>query len=1040
MNFTKRLLLLTSLLFAFMSPNLNGQSTTDFEPALYESLEWRCVGPFRGGRSCAVTGVPGKPNLFYFGGTGGGVWKTIDGGQTWENISDGYFGGSVGAIAVSTYDPNVIYVGGGEKTVRGNVSYGYGVWKSVDGGKTWEQKGLEDSRHVGRIRIHPRNPDIAYAAVMGDLYKSTEERGVYRTMDGGDTWERVLFANADAGAVDLILDPANPRVVYASTWKIRRTPYSLESGGEGSALWKSTDSGTSWENLTEKEGFPDGPLGIIGIAVSPVNPDRLWALVEAKNGGVIRSEDGGETWARINESRSLRQRAWYYTRIYADTKDEDVVYVMNVRYHKSKDGGKTFKPYAAPHGDHHDLWVAPEDPNRMIIGDDGGAQVTFDGGDNWTTYHNQPTAQFYRVTTDNDFPYRIYAAQQDNSTIRIRHRTNGSSIGEQDWESTAGGESAHLAPSPLDNDVVFGGSYGGFLTMKNHRTGERRAVNVWPDNPMGYGAEGMKYRFQWNFPLFFSPHNPEKLYAASNHLHVSTNGGESWEVISPDLTLNDSTKLGPSGGPITKDNTGVEYYCTIFAAMESPYEKDLIWTGSDDGLVHLSRDGGANWENITPKDFPEWLMVNSIDPDPFNAGGAYIAGTRYKLGDYAPYLYHVTDYGKSWRKITSGIDKEHFTRVLRADPDRKGLLYAGTESGMYLSFDNGDTWSPFQLNLPLVPVTDLTIKEKNLIAATQGRSLWMIDDLTPLHQLKADMDTTSAQLFRPVDSYLMDGAQRKNLKRAGTNHPGGVTIHYFLPEEVVSDSQQIALAFYEESGKHIRTFSTDAKEKADKLEVEAGGNTFNWNLQYPKAKEVKGMILWWAGLSGPKAVPGYYNVKLMTPKDTLEQSWVLKKDPRISSTVGDLQARFDFMQSINKKVSEAHQAITDIRAVREQMQPFMKRWKGDDEYKDLLGQAEAIDSVMTEVETALYQTKNRSRQDPLNFPIKLTNKLAHINALVGSGHFPPTEQDRAVKATLEKQINEQLVRFYALKETDIPAFNAAVKAKAVDVILLKEKE
>ena len=1040
MNLTKRLLLLTSLLFAFLSPNLNGQSTADFKPALYESLEWRCVGPFRGGRSCAVTGVPGKPNLFYFGGTGGGVWKTIDGGQTWENISDGYFGGSVGAIAVSTYDPNVIYVGGGEKTVRGNVSYGYGVWKSVDGGKTWEQKGLEDSRHIGRIRIHPRNPDIAYAAVMGDLYKSTEERGVYRTMDGGDTWERVLFANADAGAVDLILDPANPRVVYASTWKIRRTPYSLESGGEGSALWKSTDSGTSWENLTEKEGFPDGPLGIIGIAVSPVNPDRVWALVEAKNGGVIRSEDGGETWARINESRSLRQRAWYYTRIYADTKDEDVVYVMNVRYHKSKDGGKTFKPYAAPHGDHHDLWVAPEDPNRMIIGDDGGAQVTFDGGDNWTTYHNQPTAQFYRVTTDNDFPYRIYAAQQDNSTIRIRHRTNGSSIGEQDWESTAGGESAHLAPSPLDNDVVFGGSYGGFLTMKNHRTGERRAVNVWPDNPMGYGAEGMKYRFQWNFPLFFSPHNPEKLYAASNHLHVSTNGGESWEVISPDLTLNDSTKLGPSGGPITKDNTGVEYYCTIFAAMESPYEQDLIWTGSDDGLVHLSRDGGDNWENITPKDFPEWLMVNSIDPDPFNAGGAYIAGTRYKLGDYAPYLYHVTDYGKSWRKITSGIDKEHFTRVLRADPDRKGLLYAGTESGMYLSFDNGDTWSPFQLNLPLVPVTDLTIKEKNLIAATQGRSLWMIDDLTPLHQLKADMDTTSAQLFRPVDSYLMDGVQRKNLKRAGTNHPGGVTIHYFLPEEVVSDSQQIALAFYEESGKHIRTFSTDAKEKADKLEVEAGGNTFNWNLQYPKAKEVKGMILWWAGLSGPKAVPGYYNVKLMTPKDTLEQSWVLKKDPRISSTVGDLQARFDFMQSINEKVSEAHQAITDIRAVREQMQPFMKRWKGDDEYKDLLGQAEAIDSVMTEVETALYQTKNRSRQDPLNFPIKLTNKLAHINALVGSGHFPPTEQDRAVKATLEKQINEQLVRFYALKETDIPAFNAAVKAKAVDVILLKEKE
>lgn len=1040
MNYLKALLLLAVLLLPALSSELCAQSTSNFAPELYDGLEWRNIGPFRGGRSCAVTGVPGQPNLFYFGSTGGGVWKTKDGGQTWENISDGFFGGSVGAVAVSTYDPNVIYVGGGEKTVRGNVSFGYGIWKSGDGGKTWEQKGLKNSRHIGRIRIHPRNPDIAYAAVMGDLFKSSEERGVYRTTDGGDTWERILFANADAGAVDLLLDPANPRVVYASTWRIRRTPYSLESGGEGSALWKSTDSGTTWENLSEKEGFPEGPLGIIGVAVSPVNAERVWALVEAKDGGVLRSEDGGETWSRINDSRSLRQRAWYYTRIYADPKDEDVVYVMNVRYHKSKDGGRTFKAYAAPHGDHHDLWIAPEDPDRMIIGDDGGAQVTFDGGENWTTYHNQPTAQFYRITTDNDFPYRIYAAQQDNSTIRILHRTDGSSIGESDWESTAGGESAHIAVDPTDNEIVFGGSYGGYLTMKNHRTGERRAVNVWPDNPMGYGAEGMKYRFQWNFPLFFSPHNPEKLYAASNHLHVSTNGGQSWAVISPDLTRNDSTKLGPSGGPITKDNTGVEYYCTIFAATESPYERGLIWTGSDDGLVHLSRDGGENWDNITPGDFPEWLMVNSIDPDPFNPGAAFIAGTRYKLGDYQPYLYHVTDYGNNWRLIVDGIDEEHFTRVVRADPDREGLLYAGTESGMYLSFDNGGSWAPFQLNLPIVPITDLAVKEQNLIAATQGRSLWMIDDLTPLHQLRSDMDTATAHLFQPIDSYLMDGGQRKNLKTAGTNHPGGVMVYFFLPETVVTDSQTVALAFYEESGKHIRTFSTDAKDKEDKLEVEAGANTFNWDLRYPKAKEVEGMILWWAGLSGPEAVPGYYTVRLMTPQDTLEQPWQLKKDPRISSTISDLQARFDFMQSVNEKVSEAHQAITDIREVRKQMQPFMQRWKGQEEYKGLLMEAEAIDSVMTEVETALYQTKNRSRQDPLNFPIKLTNKLAHINALVGSGSFPPTEQDRQVKETLARQIDEQLDRFYALREKAIPAFNKAVKARAVDVIMLKESD
>ncbi|MCB0585059.1 MAG: glycosyl hydrolase, partial [Phaeodactylibacter sp.] len=684
--------------------------TTKYAQRLYDAIQWRNIGPYRGGRSCAVTGVPGKPNLFYFGSTGGGVWRTKDGGQTWENISDGYFGGSIGAIAVSEYDNNVIYAGGGEKTVRGNVSFGYGVWKSLDAGKTWEQVGLRQSRHISRIRIHPRDPNLVYAAVMGDLYQSSEERGVYRSRDGGKTWERILFANADAGAVDLILAPGNSRILFASTWRVRRTPFSLESGGEGSTLWRSTDGGDTWEDLSKKEGFPKGLKGIIGVAVSPVNSEKIWAIIEAEDGGVFRSDDGGEKWTKANSDRSLRQRAWYYSRIYADPQDEEVVYVMNVRYHKSTDGGKTFKPYVAPHGDHHDLWIAPEDNQRMIIGDDGGAQISFDGGENWSTYHNQPTAQFYRITTDNHFPYRIYSAQQDNSTIRILHRTESNIISERDWEPTAGGESAHLAVDPEDDDIVYGGSYGGFLTRLNHRTGEQQAINVWPDNPMGHGAEGMKYRFQWNFPIFFSPHHPDKLYAASNHLHVSYNGGQSWELISPDLTRNDSTRLGPSGGPITKDNTGVEYYCTIFAAMESPYEEGLLWVGSDDGLIHLSRDAGRNWENVTPSTMPEWMMINSIEPDPFTKGGAYIAGTRYKMGDYRPYLYKTKDYGKSWQLITNGIEKEHFTRVVRADPKQKGLLYAGTESGMYISFDDGASWSEFQLNLPVVPVTDLAVK------------------------------------------------------------------------------------------------------------------------------------------------------------------------------------------------------------------------------------------------------------------------------------------------------------------------------------------
>jgi photosystem II stability/assembly factor-like uncharacterized protein len=566
----------------------NQQSLT-FDEKLHEAVSYRHIGPYRGGRSAAVAGVPGKPNLFYMGATGGGVWRTTDGGQTWESISDGYFGGSIGAVAVSEANNNVIYVGGGEKTVRGNVSYGYGMWKSLDAGKTWEELGLANSRHISRIRIHPQNPDVVFVAVMGDLFKDTEERGVYKSIDGGKTWKRVLFTNAGAGAVDLIMEPGNPRVLYATTWQIRRTPYSLESGGPGSKMFKSTDGGETWKDITSNPGLPKGVWGISGITVSPVNPDRLWAIIENDNGGVYRSDNGGDSWTFMNGDRSLRQRAWYYTRLYADTKDVNKVYVLNVAYHTSTDGGRTFSSRNAPHGDHHDLWIAPEDNNRMIIADDGGAQISFDGGNNWSTYMNQPTAQFYRVTTDDVFPYRIYVAQQDNSTLRIRHRNDGGGISERDWESSAGGESGWLAPDPKNNDIVYGGSYGGLLTRLDHSTGQERVVNVWPDNPMGHGAEGMKYRFQWNFPIIFSKHNPNKLITTSNHVHISTNEGQSWQLISPDLTRNDPSKLGPSGGPITKDNTSVEYYSTLFAIAESNFSENVMWVGSDDGLIHLTR-------------------------------------------------------------------------------------------------------------------------------------------------------------------------------------------------------------------------------------------------------------------------------------------------------------------------------------------------------------------------------------------------------------------------------------------------------------------
>lgn len=1011
-------------------PNLAAQQIAEDH---YSSLEWRSIGPYRGGRSAAVTGVPGKPNLYYFGAAGGGVWRTTDGGQTWANISDGSFGGSVGAVAVSEADPNVIYVGGGEVTVRGNVSYGYGVHKSVDAGKNWEHIGLPNSRHIPRIRIHPKNPDLVYAAVLGDLFKPSAERGVYRSKDGGQNWEKILFANEDAGAVDLLLDPNNPRILYASTWRIRRTPYSLESGGEGSALWKSTDGGDTWTNISTNKGLPGGDWGISGVAVSPVNSNRVWAIIENDKGGVYRSEDGGENWRKVNDSRALRQRAWYYSRIYADTQDEDIVYVMNVRYHKSTDGGASFKAYNAPHGDHHDMWIAPEDNQRMVIADDGGAQTSFDAGENWSTYYNQPTAQFYRVTTDNHFPYRIYGAQQDNSTLRVLHRTDGRSIGERDWEPTAGGESAHIAVDPLDNDVVYGGSYGGYLTRFNHRTKQEQAINVWPDNPMGYGAEGMKYRFQWNFPIFFSPHNPKRLYAASNHLHVTEDGGKSWEIISPDLTRNDASKLGSSGGPITQDNTSVEYYCTVFAAAESHHEEGVIWAGSDDGLLHITRDGGKNWSNVTPKGMPEWMMFNSLEIDPFRKGGAYVAGTRYKLGDYTPYLYHTSDYGATWKLITKGIDKLHFTRVLRADPERDGLLYAGTESGMYISFDNGAAWQPFQMNLPMVPITDLALKNNNLIAATQGRSFWVIDDLTVLHQLSDEVLAADQYLFQPLDAYRMDGSQGRPSKTRGMNHPGGVTFHFNI-NELPADSVAVAIELYEKDGNLIRTYASDAKEKGEKLEFEKGGNTFNWNMRYPDGVDFDGMIMWWAGVGGPKAQPGTYEARLKVGDEEQVQTFEILPDPRSEATAEDMTAQFEFMKSVQDKVSEAHQAIIDLRDVKEQVNGFIERLPKGDNYAALREQAKMITESLTEVEENLYQTKNSSRQDPLNFPIRLTNKLAHLNSLVGIGDSRPTAQAYSVKEEISTLIDEELADYRRIMSQEIPKFNQLIRENQIDLI------
>ncbi len=1024
----------------FFQTSFAQQKPVGFDEKLYGGLKYRNIGPFRGGRSAAVAGVVGQPMTFYFGGTGGGVWKTTNGGQSWECVSDKFFGGSIGAVAVSEWDPNVIYVGGGEVTVRGNVSHGYGMWKSTDAGKTWKQIGLKDSRHIPRIRIHPKNPDLVYVAALGHLFGPNAERGVYRSKDGGANWERILFVSNEVGAVDIAMDATNPRILFATMWRVRRTPHTLESGGEGSSLWKSTDGGDTWKDISKNEGLPKSTLGIMGVTVSPANPNRVWAIIEAQEGGVFRSEDGGEKWAKVNDERKLRQRAWYYTRIYADPKNVDQVYVLNVQFWRSKDGGKTYEDIDTPHGDHHDLWIAPEDPQRMIVGDDGGAQVSFSGGSEWSTYLNQPTAQFYRVTTDNHFPYRIYGAQQDNSTVRINHRSAEGGIVERDWEESAGGESGWLAPDPKNNDIVYGGSYGGFLTRVNHKTNEVRDVNVWPDNPMGHGAKDWKYRFQWNFPILFSLHDPNVMYAGGNALFKTTNEGQTWTPISHDLTRNDTTKLGPSGGPITKDNTSVEYYCTIFTVAESPLKAGVIWTGSDDGLLHVTQDAGKSWQNVTPplKLMPEWIQINSIEASPFEAGGLYVAATMYKSDDFRPYLFKTSDFGKTWTKITSGINDEHFTRVIRTDPKRRGLLYAGTESGMYVSFDDGANWKSFQLNLPIVPITDLAVKENDLVVATQGRSFWVMDDLTVLHQLNEQMAAKSYFVYNPRPTYRMPGFSfGEPPKGIGENPPSGVMVHYYFKD--APDSSAIKLRVLDASGKIIKSYSPKAKEKPEQMPVKAGMNRFVWNMRYPEAEKFENLIMWAGGTQGPKAVPGNYQARLIVGKDSTTVPFTIAKDLRATSSQTDFIAQFDFLMSIRDKLTETHKAIKQIREVRKQVNDITGRMKSLAAADTIKSAAKAMLDKMTKVEEALYQTKNQSGQDPLNFPIRLNNKLSALGSAASFGDFRPTDQAVVIKNELTAAIDAELTKLRAIMESDLPAFNKLVREREVPAVIVETK-
>ena len=1040
----RKLLLFLACSSFFMLQAQKKSAPTSAAPSIdsqfLSKVKYRLVGPWRGGRSGAVAGSYKNRNTFYFGATGGGVWKTMDGGSNWRNISDKYFGGSMGAVAVAPSDESIIYVGEGENTMRGNVSEGLGgMWRTEDGGRTWQNIGLKDGRHIIRIVIHPRNPNIVWVAVMGHLFGPNEERGVFKTVDGGKSWKKVLYLNNQTGCSDLVMEPGNPTTFYAGMWRVIRTPYSLESGGEGSGLYKSTDGGETWNNITSKKGLPKGTWGIVGVAVAPSNSDKIYALIENANGGMYMSADAGETWTLTSSDNNIRQRAWYYTKVFVDPKNENIVYAPNVGFMRSRDGGRTFQSSSTPHGDHHDLWIDPEDGNRMIVADDGGAQVSFDAGTNWSTYQNQPTAQFYRVSTDNSFPYRILGAQQDNSTIRIKSRTYGSAITERDWESTAGSESGYVVADPLNPDIVYGGNYGGYLSRLDHKTGENRAITVWPDNPMGAGADVLKYRFQWNFPIFFSPHNPKKIYAAGNALFATTNEGQSWEQISPDLTTNDKNKQLSSGGPITKDNTSVEYYCTIFTAAESPYETDLLWAGSDDGLIHVSKDGGKNWENVTPRDAPKWIMWNCVEADPFKKGTVYFVGTRYKLDDYAPYIYKTEDYGKSWKLIVNGIDKMHFTRALRADLKKPGLLYAGTEFGMYISYDDGANWKKFQLNLPVVPITDLTIKNNDLVVATQGRAFWVIDDLTPVQQMHTDVVSKNLHAFPVNPSYRMQGSGFGNFggtnRNAGTNPPNGTLVHYWVKD--ITDSTKASITIYNSKRDTIKTFNTDTKDNSRKLEVSKGMNQFVWDMIYPEGERIEGMVLWNGVPGGIKAAPGQYYAKIRTGKDSVEVPFTIVADPNYKISQADYEEQFNFLTKTKDKFNEVQRAIKDIRTLRSQINEFTGR-AGKDLPKEIKQMADSINKQMTAIEETLYQTKAKSSQDVLNYPIRINDKLSGVFDAANSGTQSPSKQVKDVFNELSVQADAEIAKLKRIKDVDIAQLNQLIREKSLPVIGLKK--
>lgn len=1018
--------LIAGCLISFSFAAYAQQEKGEVDPAYFNKLKWRNIGPDRGGRSLGSTGSPGRPNEYYFGATGGGLWKTVDGGNEWFPVTDGQISSSsIGAVAVADTNPDIIYIGGGETQLRGSITQGDGVYKSSDAGKTWRHLGLRETQAIARIRVHPTNPDIVYVAALGHPYGDNEERGVFRSTDGGNTWKKVLYVSPRAGAADLIIDRTNPKIIYASTWQVYRKAWKMWGGGPDCKLFKSTDGGDNWIELTKNPGMPEGPLGKIGITVSPVDNNRLWAIVEANEGGVFRSDDGGWTWKRTNDERKLRQRAFYYSRIYADPWDKETVYCLNVDFWKSTDGGVKFdKEITVPHGDNHDLWIDPNNPKRMITSNDGGACVSINGGETWTE-EDFCTTQFYHVMATSDVPYHVAGAQQDNSTLAMpsdgwdHMQARGPNHGW--WYAVGGGESGWITQSPTDPDVFYAGSQGALLTRYNRKTGQIRDIQVYPRFFSGEPASALPERWQWTFPIMFSPLDPKIMYTCSQHVWKTTNDGQTWEKISPDLTYADPETLGPTGGIITNDMNGPEIYATVFALAPSQHDVNTIWAGSDDGKIHITQNGGKNWKDITPKELPKFSRVSIIEESKYKPGVLYVAANRYQVDDRQPYVFRTRDYGKTWTKITTGIKDGHFARAVREDPVRQGLLFLGTEHGAYVSFNDGDTWQSLQLNLPDTPIRDLVVKNDDVVLGTHGRGFWILDDINPMRQITADLATQDAILYKPSDPI-----------RGVYN----LVVQYHLNKP----SDSVVMEIIDANDKVIATFSGKEAQRKTNPDLPwwlrggtsnptnaKGLNSFTWDMTYPGATVFDGIIIWSGRPQrGPKAPPGNYKVKMTSGSYTQTYPFTIKMDPNLEGvTEADLKAQFDLALKIRDKETAANEAVIKIRKLRKEINDKLTEAKDP----QLNAAAKPLLDKIKVIEEDLYQVRNQSGQDPLNFPIKLNNRLSSLRRSVETGDAKPTDGAYKVFEELSAELTGHLNKLDAALNTDLGNLNKNLNTK-----------